>query len=95
MKVIRGPDWQPTARTSSAAEIPFLGINGDSRDPEPFEAYARLLRSLGGDARSVHLPDLGILGNGQTMPVERNNEQIADLIEGWVRDHLVPPMTTH
>ncbi len=74
---------------SLAAEIPFLGINGDSLDPEPFEAYARLLRSLGGDARSVHLPNLGILGNGQTMPVERNNEQIADLIEGWVRDHLV------
>jgi hypothetical protein len=27
-------------------------------------------------------------GNGHTMMAERNNEQIADLIEGWIRGHV-------
>ena len=43
---------------------------------------------------SVHLPELGIVGNGQTMPIERNNEQIADLIERWVREHVASPAAT-
>ena len=44
---------------------------------------------------SVHFPELGIVqGNGQTMPIERNNEQIADLIERWVREHVASPAAT-
>jgi hypothetical protein len=74
-----------------AAQIPFLGINGDFLDAAPFEAYAALLRSLGGDATSIHLPDIGIFGNGHTMALEKNNEQIADVIETWIRDHVSKP----
>jgi hypothetical protein len=29
-----------------------------------------------------------ILGNGYTMAIEKNNEQIADVIEAWIRDHV-------
>lgn len=71
-----------------AAQIPFLGLNGDYLDPAPFEAYAAMLRSLGGDATSIHLPDVGLYGNGHTMAIEKNNEQIADLIENWIEQHI-------
>jgi pimeloyl-ACP methyl ester carboxylesterase len=72
---------------AEAAKIPFLGLNGDFQSAAPYEAYAALLRSLGGDATSIHLPDIGIFGNGHTMAIEKNNEQIADVIETWIAQH--------
>jgi pimeloyl-ACP methyl ester carboxylesterase len=75
---------------ADAAKVPFLGLNGDFLDPAPFEAYAALLRALGGDATSVHLPDIGIFGNGHTMAIEKNDEQIADVIEQWIKKHVSP-----
>lgn len=73
---------------SLAAKIPFLGLAGDNLDPTPFAQYAQLLRSLGGDATSIFLPDIGLHGNGHTMAIEKNNENIADVIEGWIRHHV-------
>lgn len=72
-----------------AAEIPFLGLAGDHLDPTPFEQYAALLRSLGGDATSIFLPDIGLHGNGHTMAIEKNNEDIADVVESWIRRHAL------
>ena len=43
---------------------------------------------MGDDASTVWLPDVGIKGNGHTMMAERNNEQIADLIEAWIEQHV-------
>jgi pimeloyl-ACP methyl ester carboxylesterase len=71
-----------------AAKIPFLGLNGDFQSGAPFEAYAATLRSLAGDATSIHLPDIGIFGNGHTMALEKNNEQIADVVQDWISNHV-------
>lgn len=71
-----------------AAKIPFLGLVGDNTDPTPFAQYAALLQSLGGDATSIFLPDIGLHGNGHTMAIEKNDEQIADVIETWIRQHV-------
>lgn len=71
-----------------AAKIPFLGLAGDNLDAIPFEQYATLLRSFGGDATSIFLPDIGLHGNGHTMAIEKNNEKIADVIETWIRRHV-------
>lgn len=68
-----------------AAKIPFLGLVGDNESPTRYEQYAARLRSLGGDATSIFLPDIGLYGNGHTMAIEKNNESIADVIETWVR----------
>jgi len=75
-----------------AAQIPFLGIAGDFQSPASFEEYAALLRNLGGDATSTFLPNIRIFGNGHTMALEKNNEQIADVIENWIRQHVTPPV---
>jgi hypothetical protein len=29
-----------------------------------------------------------MFGNGHTMAFEKNNEQIADLIEAWIKKHV-------
>lgn len=71
------------------AKLPFLGLVGDNTSPDPFRAFTEQLVSLGGDATTVWLPDIGLLGNGHTMMMELNNERIADAVVGWI-DHHVP-----
>jgi pimeloyl-ACP methyl ester carboxylesterase len=83
------PSWGNRPPDALAAQIPFLGLAGDFQSPATYESYAALLRSLGGDATSIFLPDMGIFGNGDTMAVEKNNEQIADLIENWIQEHAI------
>ena len=70
------------------AKIPFLGLVGDNTSPTAAHAYTAQLTSLGGDATSIFLPDIGLFGNGHTMALELNNEQIADVIENWIRAHV-------
>lgn len=68
-----------------AAKVPFLGLVGDNVDPTPFDQYVAVLQSSGGGATSIFLPDTGLYGNGHTMAIERNDEEIADVIEAWIR----------
>jgi pimeloyl-ACP methyl ester carboxylesterase len=68
--------------------IPQLTVIADHRDPAPNQAWSALINSLGGDSTTVYLPDVGIFGNGHTMMAELNNEQIADLIENWIKQHV-------
>jgi hypothetical protein len=71
--------------------IPMLTITGDNAREDRHvaaEAHAAFIRKLGGDATAVYLPDVGIFGNGHTMMLEKNNEQIADLLEDWIKEHV-------
>jgi pimeloyl-ACP methyl ester carboxylesterase len=70
------------------AKIPLLSVYGDYLDPVSAEDYAAKLVKLGGDATAIALPKLGIKGNGHVMMVERNSEQIADIIEKWIAEHV-------
>jgi hypothetical protein len=51
------------------------------------KAYTDKVTQLGGDAATISLPEVGIIGNGHAMMLERNNEDIADRIEQWVAEH--------
>ena len=68
--------------------IPQLTVIGDHRNPAPNQAWSALINGLGGDSTTVYLPDVGIFGNGHTMMAELNNEQIADLLEDWIKQHV-------
>ena len=70
------------------AKIPLLSVFGDALAPESAEEYVAKIVKAGGDATAIALPKLGISGNGHAMMLERNNEQIADLIEQWVAKHV-------
>lgn len=69
-------------------DIPQLTVLGDHNDPTNSQAWSTLINNLGGDSTTVYLPDVGIFGNGHTMMVEKNNEQIADLLEDWIKEHV-------
>jgi pimeloyl-ACP methyl ester carboxylesterase len=70
------------------AKIPVLAIEGDNLSPAATQAYTATLVGLGGDAKTIFLPDIGIFGNGHTMAVELNNEKIADVMEAWIAQHV-------
>lgn len=70
------------------AKIPLLSVFGDYLSPTSAEEYVAKIVKLGGDATAIALPQKGIKGNGHAMMLERNNEQIADIIEQWVATHV-------
>jgi pimeloyl-ACP methyl ester carboxylesterase len=66
-------------------KIPFLYVTGDYTDPpancQPFFAA---LNALGGSGTSLHLPDIGIRGNDHMMMMDRNSDQIAQVLVDWI-----------
>ena len=45
---------------------------------------AALAKAAGGSVEIVNLPDLGIRGNTHFMMMEKNNAEIADVIQKWL-----------
>jgi pimeloyl-ACP methyl ester carboxylesterase len=70
------------------AKLPFLVVIGDNLKPDAAKAFTARIAKAGGDATTLVLPEIGIKGNGHTMMLERNNEEIADQIEQWVAKHV-------
>ena len=68
--------------------IPEITVYGDHANPAASQAWTAQINALGGDSTTTYLPDIGIFGNGHTMMAELNNEQIADLLENWVKQHV-------
>ena len=73
---------------NTLAKIPVVVLFGDNTSPANSQAFTDQLKALGDDASTIWLPDAGLHGNGHTMMLERNNEQIADLIERWINQHV-------
>jgi pimeloyl-ACP methyl ester carboxylesterase len=68
------------------AAAPLLAVLGDNMPAEETRAFTDSVAARGGRAETVALPEIGIRGNGHTMMLECNSEQIADLVEDWIRD---------
>ena len=85
-------------------DIPFLFVYGDFlgeeycidgyKWPGAFawednmrRLHERLLE-LGGDSTWMSLPEMGIRGNTHALMMEDNSDQIADLICGWMKEHI-------
>ncbi len=51
--------------------------------------WAQAVNRHGGNAKVIHLPDIGIKGNTHFLFADLNNVQIADLLEAWlIEKHL-------
>ena len=46
--------------------------------------YAAAFKSGGGDVTVVDLPDAGLKGNSHMMMMDKNSDQIADLMQKWL-----------
>jgi len=84
----RGAPPAGGGRRQRAREDPGGRLFGDNTSPANSQAFTDQLKALGDDASTILLPDAGLHGNGHTMMLERNNEQIADLIERWINQQV-------
>lgn len=73
-------------------DIPVLAVYGDFIDQNRRWSairargldFYRRLRGAGGTVDVVNLPERGIRGNGHMLMMERNNAEIAALIQAWL-----------
>ena len=49
------------------------------------QLFADCINRHGGDATVVHLPEQGIYGNSHFLFAEKNNVQLADMLESWLK----------
>lgn len=88
------------AQISTLAKIPTLVMFGDhlgdvtggpanwANSFDTCQKFVDQLKKAGGDAVMMHLPKLGIRGNSHMLMQDKNNLQLADLILGWIDDHV-------
>jgi pimeloyl-ACP methyl ester carboxylesterase len=75
------------------ADKPVMIVTGSNDLEHPRstdEALGNWLTERGAATRFVWLPDQNIDGNGHMMMMERNSDQIADLVLDWLNEHLGP-----
>jgi pimeloyl-ACP methyl ester carboxylesterase len=79
-------------KAAALKNIPILMIFGDNVDRHPrWVAYRKLdleyanaVRAAGGKVDVINLPDIGIKGNSHMMMMDKNNGEIADVIQNWL-----------
>jgi hypothetical protein len=88
------------AQVAALAKIPTLMMFGDHlgdvQSPlvnwqtalETCDALVTRLEAAGGDAETMHLPKMGIKGNSHMLMQDKNSLELADLIIGWLDEHV-------
>jgi pimeloyl-ACP methyl ester carboxylesterase len=78
---------------ASFKATPALTFFGDFTDNHPFwsqkynecKSMADRIKAAGGDAVTLKLPSVGIFGNSHMLMMEKNNVEIAEWIDKWLR----------
>jgi pimeloyl-ACP methyl ester carboxylesterase len=81
-------------KVASVKGSPVLVIYGDNAKDHPRWSkirkggveYADALKAAGGSIDVVDLPDAGIKGNSHMVMMDKNSDQVADLIQKWLVD---------
>lgn len=82
---------EPARKLVNLAQVPVLVTVSESSYHAPYDhCTAAYLQQAGVRVDFVRLPERGIRGNGHMVMLEKNNLQVADFIEGWIRSHHKP-----
>jgi pimeloyl-ACP methyl ester carboxylesterase len=79
-------------KAAALKNVPVLMVFGDTVDQHPRWAtfkkmdveYANAVRAAGGTADVIVLPEIGIRGNSYMMMMDKNNAEIAEVIQKWL-----------
>jgi hypothetical protein len=79
-------------RAAALKNIPIVVIYGDNAKDHPrwgkirqnVRDYAGLIKAAGGSVDLIDLSDIGIRGNTHMMMMDRNSDQVADVIQKWL-----------
>jgi len=90
-----GFDIPATETAATLKDVPIFCVFGDHVPGSLAEGWLNsaqttvgLVNAEGGDGTVLQLPSLGIMGNSHMMMMDNNNEQIADIIEDWIKKHV-------
>ncbi len=80
------------ARAAVLKDIPTLFVYGDGIETDPRwptirrngVAFGEAMTKAGGKVEVVDLPKAGIRGNSHMLMMDRNNAEVAALIQGWL-----------
>jgi pimeloyl-ACP methyl ester carboxylesterase len=82
---IEGGPCPDAADAALYKNIPFMYLTGDYRDAPPnCQAFVDAVNGMGGNATSLKLPDIGIHGNDHMMMMDRNSDQVAQVVIDWI-----------
>jgi pimeloyl-ACP methyl ester carboxylesterase len=84
-----------TADKSASAKTPQLAIWGDNIEGDKIwmpnrqasASWRDAVKSAGGTFDWIELPKLGIAGNTHMMMMDRNSDQVADIVQNWLKGH--------
>jgi pimeloyl-ACP methyl ester carboxylesterase len=79
-------------KVAALKNIPMAVIYGDNAKDHPrwgqirrnVAGYAEAIRSAGGSVDLIDLPDIGIKGNTHMVMMDRNSDQVAEVIQKWL-----------
>jgi pimeloyl-ACP methyl ester carboxylesterase len=81
---------EPARKLPNLARIPVLIVTSQASYHAAYDdCTATYLAQAGVPVRQLHLADLGILGNGHMMMIEKNNQAIAAVMLDWL-DGVLP-----
>jgi len=82
---------EPARKLVNLTRMPVLVTTAEASYHAPYDhCTAAYLRQAGVPVDFIRLPERGIHGNGHMVMLEKNNLQIADFIDGWIRSRLKP-----
>lgn len=90
--VIEGTLRGDAATAAALKNVPIVVIYGDDIDKSPNFSEQRetntkmaaLAKAAGGSIEIINLPDMGIKGNTHMMMMDKNNGEVANVIQGWL-----------
>ncbi|KAL7791273.1 Alpha/beta hydrolase family domain-containing protein [Trichoderma ceciliae] len=84
----RKPGQEAVPQLVQLKRMPHAIITGHASFHSVFDwATVLFLRQAGVSVDFINLGDRGIFGNGNMMFLEKNSDQIADLVTGWIESH--------
>ena len=80
------------AKAAKLKNVPVLMMFGDYVDEHPrWAAYKKIdleygdaIKAAGGTVDVINLPEIGIKGNSHMMMQDKNNAEIAEVIQKWL-----------
>ncbi len=48
--------------------------------------WEEVMKKYGGDVQVIYLPDLGVKGNTHFLMADLNNQEVAEIMENWMKD---------
>jgi pimeloyl-ACP methyl ester carboxylesterase len=69
--------------------IPFAIVTGDyTTPPAACQPFIDALNAMGGSGSNIFLPAIGIVGNDHMMMLDKNSDQVAQVLVDWIEEKV-------